>query len=346
MLFLRALSRSFDWSGTATRKEFALYTAVLLAALGAALYGELQLNDGPIRRWALPLATFAVLYPGWVAVSARRLHEMGRSAWWMVLGAVPYVSVALVVVLAALPPQRSRIGRFSGRIAYAIGAAFTLVLALVILSRILWQPFYMPSGSMKPTLLINDVITVAKPFRQTLTRGAVIAFRHPTNGQDFVKRLIGLPGDTVQMKGGQLVLNGAPVPTEPAGEFTETYEPQGPLAITPTCRNAPVGLGGTCRADRYSETLPGRPAHDILDIGALAYDDTPLFTVPEGQVFVMGDHRDNSMDSRMPVQTGGVGLVPANHIIGTVRRVLFSTSGRYWWEVWHLRPDRTFRAVE
>jgi signal peptidase I len=345
VLPLRSLARSFDWSGTATRKEFAAYLALLIVAGAASFLAALRLETGPVHRWALPLLTFALLYPGWMSVSVRRMHDMGRSGWWILLGAVPLVGLVLLLVQLAAPARRARIGRFSGRPAYAVGAGASLLVALLIASRVLWQPFLIPSGAMKPTLLVNDYITVAKPFRQALSRGEVIVFRHPTNGQNFVKRLIGLPGDTIQMKDGRLFLNGTAVPTQPAGEFTETYEPQGPEGRTPVCRNAPVGMGGTCRADRQTETLPGAPPHDVIDIGTFPFDDTDVFTVPQGHVFVLGDNRDNSQDSRMPVAMGGMGFIPEDHVIGPVRRVIFSSSGRYWWQVWHLRPDRFLLAV-
>ena len=143
----------------------------------------------------------------------------------------------------------------------------TIVYALLIAGvfrTLFFQPFWIPSGSMKDTLLIGDFLFVNKmaygysrhscpfslcPFSGRLLfsepeRGDVVVFRHPVNGADFIKRLIGLPGDRVQFVGGQIILNGSPLPLEPAGTFTEVFAPQGPMGHMPRCENAPVGRGG------------------------------------------------------------------------------------------------------
>ena len=246
----------------------------------------------------------------------------------------------------------------------------TVIYALVIAGlfrTLLFQPFWIPSGSMKDTLLIGDFLFVNKmaygysryscpfglcPFSGRLLfsepeRGDVIVFRHPVNGSDFIKRLIGLPGDTIQMKGGVVFLNGQEVPQTPDGIFTETYERQGPMGHLPRCENGPVGEGGACQSSRYVETLPGGRTHEILNIdqngGA---DNTDVFTVPAGQYFFMGDNRDNSQDSRFIQTNGGVGMVPADHLIGRADRVMFSSAGRSMLYFWTWRSDRFFKAVE
>ncbi len=246
----------------------------------------------------------------------------------------------------------------------------TVVYALLIAGvfrTLFFQPFWIPSGSMKDTLLIGDFLFVNKmaygysryscPFAlcpisgriwgAEPERGDVIVFRHPVNGNDFIKRVVGLPGDTVQVRNGVLYVNGQAATLEPQEPFSETFEPQGPQGHLPRCSNSPVGRGGECLKDRFTETLPGGVEHSILDIESGSFgDNTPVFTVPEGQYFVMGDNRDNSQDSRFPRSIGGVGFVPFENIIGRADRIMFSSAGERMVYFWTWRRDRFFRAVE
>ncbi len=246
----------------------------------------------------------------------------------------------------------------------------TIVWALLIAGvfrTLFFQPFWIPSGSMKDTLLVGDFLFVNKmaygysryscpfslcPFEGRILarapeRGDVVVFRHPVNGSDFIKRLIGLPGDTVQMRDGHLFINGEPVKMEPAGIFTETFRKQGPMGYYPHCANAPVGEGGLCKKERFIETLPNGVSHHILNIRDRGYaDNTEVFAVPEGHYFFMGDNRDNSQDSRFPVVSGGVGMLPAEYLIGRADRIMFSAAGRSLFFFWTWRADRFFEAVE
>ena len=108
----------------------------------------------------------------------------------------------------------------------------------------------------------------------------------------------------------------------------------------------PVGEGGLCTKERFRETLPGGKSHEILNIEDGYADNTPLFTVPEGHFFFMGDNRDNSMDSRFDRAVGGVGMVPFDHLIGRADRIMFSSAGRSMLYFWTWRADRFFKAVE
>ena len=159
--------------------------------------------------------------------------------------------------------------------------------------------------------------------------------------------MIGLPGDTVQVRGGRLWLNGAEVPLQRQDDFIEIKEQQGPQGLIPRCTNDPVPEGGECVKERFTETLPNGVSHDILNIvdGWVA-DDTPTFTVPEGQYFFMGDNRDNSEDSRFPQEVGGLGFVPSEFLIGRADRIMFSSAGRSLLYFWTWRPDRFFKAVD
>ncbi|MEX5728416.1 signal peptidase I [Rhodovulum iodosum] len=246
----------------------------------------------------------------------------------------------------------------------------TVVYALLIAGifrSLFFQPFWIPSGSMKDTLLIGDFLFVNKmaygysryscpfglcPFDGRILasdpeRGDVVVFRHPVNGTDFIKRLIGLPGDSIQMKDGVLHINGEPVEITPAGDFEEEYRKQGPVGYFPQCENAPVGEGGTCTKPRSIETLPNGVSHSVLNIrDGFFSDNTPVFSVPEGHYFFMGDNRDNSQDSRYSRANGGVGFVPAENLIGRADRIMFSSGGRSLFFLWTWRADRFFKAVE
>ena len=228
-----------------------------------------------------------------------------------------------------------------------------------------FQPFWIPSGSMKDTLLIGDFLFVNKmaygyskhscpfsacPFSGRImgsepTRGDVVVFRHPVNGQDFIKRLIGLPGDKIQMKDSVLHINGQAVQLTPAGVFEEVYEAQGSAGRKPSCENTP-GLGAICEKTRTTETLPNGVAHDVLNIRDQSKDHTGIYTVPEGHYFFMGDNRDNSTDSRFPQNVGGVGFVPFENIIGRADRIVFSSAGKSLFYFWTWRSDRFFKAVQ
>ena len=246
----------------------------------------------------------------------------------------------------------------------------TIVYALLIAGlfrTLFFQPFWIPSGSMKQTLLIGDFLFVNKmaygysqyscPFSMCPfipgrimgsepERGDIAVFKHPVNGSDFIKRVVGLPGERIQVIDSVLHINGEPVERVPDGVFAEDFEPQGPAGNRPQCENGPVGPGGTCEKSRFRETLPNGVSFSTLNIRESAVDNTPVYTVPEGHYFFMGDNRDNSNDSRMPQAARGVGYVPFENLIGRADRVIFSSAGKSMFFFWTWRSDRFFKGLE
>lgn len=204
-----------------------------------------------------------------------------------------------------------------------------------------FEPFNIPSGSMIPTLLVGDYLFVSKyaygysraslPFSPSLfsgrifgslpARGDVAVFKLPRDGvTDYIKRIVGLPGDRIQVRNGLLFVNGQPVRREPAGPYVVE------------------GDGPRITVKRYRETLPASPGaqprtHDILEASDDGpFDNTAEFLVPPGHVFAMGDNRDNSLDSRA---TGAVGFVPVENLVGRAEFLFFSWDGSAnWYEVW------------
>lgn len=262
----------------------------------------------------------------------------------------------------------------------------TIVYALLIAGvfrTLFFQPFWIPSGSMKETLLVGDFLFVNKMaygysyascpsvriaavgldidaadlcgfldgdntriWSGEPERGDVVVFRHPVTGLDFIKRVVGLPGERVQMIQGVLHINGTPVELQDDGVFTEVFATQGPGRVTPRCENGVVGQGAVCEKSRQIETLPGGRSHIILNIGMQNSDNTPVFEVPEGHYFFVGDNRDNSSDSRFSTRAGGVGFVPLENLVGRADRILFSSAGSSLFAFWTWRGDRFFKRIE
>lgn len=234
----------------------------------------------------------------------------------------------------------------------------TIVVALliaVVFRSFAYQPFNIPSESMVPTLLVGDYLFVSKfsygysryslPFGPPLfngrifaspvERGDVAVFKLPRdNKTDYIKRIVGLPGDRLQVVDGVLHINGAEVARVRVADF---------VADDPNL--------SVHRAAQYRETLPNGVSYMTLDLyGLTDADNTPVFHVPEGYYFAMGDNRDNSADSRMSVSRG-VGFVPAENLIGRAEFITFSTNGdAKLWQVWKwfgaMRFDRFFKAID
>jgi signal peptidase I len=236
-----------------------------------------------------------------------------------------------------------------------------LVLAVLAVRVFVFSPFSIPSESMLPRLMHGDYLLAAKwPYgfsRHSLPldlplpagrllanppqRGDVVIFKHPIDGHDYIKRVIGLPGDRVGTSGGQVILNGRRIPRERIADFLILLSPNtgcewgGEVATLEDGSEA-------CRYARFRETLPGGKSYEVLDFGPTQGDDVPPVTVPAGMMFVMGDNRDNSRDSRWKAAAGdAVGLVPLDRLVGRAGVVVWSTDGSADW----VKPWTWFSAA-
>ncbi|MCL6697985.1 signal peptidase I [Sphingomonas sp. NSE70-1] len=239
-----------------------------------------------------------------------------------------------------------------------------LAFAAWVLRSLIVAPFSIPSGSMLPTMRIGDYLFVSKwpygyssasfpfefpPFKGRIfgslpNRGDVVVFEGPL-GQDVVKRVIGLPGDTIGVEGGQVILNGKPVPRERLTDFAMTVSSNSPCRVVPPA--VPMTRPGddgrpTCIYPMYRETLPNGVTYSVLDQTDISFADNfgPI-RVPEGNLFLMGDNRDDSLDSRYPVIAGGMGFVPLDRVVGRAELAFWSTDGSASW----INPLSWFTAL-
>jgi signal peptidase I len=170
----------------------------------------------------------------------------------------------------------------------------------------------------------------------------VVVFRHPNENSDLIKRVIGLPGDTVEVRDGQLILNGRAIPRQPLPPAKVAVTANSPCRAVPPASPELVVLSGTpaCLYRAYLETLPGGPSYTVLDqvVGSPG-DDFAEARVPPDHVFLMGDNRDDSLDSRFPVDEGGVAMVPTENLIGRASFTFWSTDGlASWFKPWTWFP--------
>lgn len=248
---------------------------------------------------------------------------------------------------------KSKAGKSRDSFGETVKTVIYAVLIAVVFRTFLFQPFWIPSGSMKSTLLIGDYLFISKfaygyskhsfpwslaPFEgrilaSTPERGDVAVFKHPRTGEDYIKRVVGLPGDRIQVREGVLYINDEPARQEKIGFFVEAIDP----ARTRCIEKRQIEGELRCIKEAYRETFPDGRSHVILNADANLTrnaDNTQVWTVPEGRYFMMGDNRDNSTDSRMDV-----GFVPFENFVGRAEIIAISSDGPFW-EIWSWRWGR------
>ena len=328
--------KPFDWSGTATRANY--WVLLVIFAIAMSCFYVVP-SYSPI--FDVVLLAEAVLQVLMVSVTVRRLHDFGRSGLWVLLTLVPIVGVAGTFWIGLAKGRPDQATAWPPERRYRVGQGLTVLLGAFIVSRIFWEPYWIPSDSMKPTFLVGDYL-VAKPVdaAEPLKKGNLYVFGHPGTGSILIARLIAVEGDRVQIKDGSITLNGQLVQREKRADFVEPYEPQGAMGYLPRCVNRPKNFGEPCIKQQFTETLPTGTAYDTLGIMQSALDSTGEYTVPDRRLFFMWDDRDNSNDSRTGLAKGGMGFVPTDNLVGKPVVVIFSSAGRSLGAFWTWRADR------
>src|SRR5215472_4787336 len=232
-----------------------------------------------------------------------------------------------LVTLLLMLSRVQKFGFWRTTSSYAL-ALLIIVFPFFLVRAFLFEPFNTPSGSMAPSLIVGDYFFVSKyaygytryslPFSLPLfarrilgrepQRGDVVVYRHPRSPSvDFVKRIVGLPGDKIQITEGVVYINGQPVSHAPLGEYVDPETMQ--------------------RTKRWHENLPNGVSYEVFDAGNSYLDNTEVYSVPPGRYFVIGDNRNMSADSRLPVEQGG-GTIPFENLIGRVEAIFFSKDSR------------------
>ncbi len=245
-----------------------------------------------------------------------------------------------------------------------------LVLVVLVFRSFVLTSFNIPSESMMPRLLVGDYLFAAKwpygysrhslPFDLPLIpgriladhpeRGDIVIFKHPIDNSDYIKRVIGLPGDRVQLVSGVVHLNGEPLTTERVADFVMPLAPGDNCAL-PRFRQTPGDGRAACVYPRFRETLPDGESYQVLDLDQRPSDTTPPIIVPEDRLLLLGDNRDNSLDSRFLAEPGrGIGLVPQENLVGRASFIFFSTDGsaellKPWTWLSATRWERIGRAI-
>lgn len=319
--------------------------AIILGWIGRCLGGEATaLQMRAVFAWSM----LPVIVSGVVVLIIRTAVEPGKIASGATAVLVLIFSLWSFAIFLLMLGRVERFGFWRTISAYLIAAVFLAIGVALFVRSFVYQSFNIPSGSMRPTLAVGDYVFVAKfaygyshfslPFSPPLFSGRILfsqpasgdvaVFRHPKDtSTDYVKRVVGLPGDRIQVQQGQLYINDVPVKRERLANVIDE-------GACGSASGAPV--------KRWRETLPNGASYEILDCLDNSFlDNTVVFTVPDGHFFALGDNRDNSTDSRMPQ----FGPVPFENLIGRVSLIYFSYDAGSADEAAHVRTDRIGKLV-
>ena len=275
-----------------------------------------------------------------------------------------------------VPPDAAPVKREESALWREIKGLVWVLLAVLAFHSFIAKPFYIPSESMMPILLKGDRLVVSKYpygwswvsasfhvfphwsgrlFGHMPKRGDIVIVTPPGQSDDYIKRVIGLPGDTIEVRGGRLILNNVPVKAEVRPPAMIPVDANAPCAIDQFPGNLVEASDGRqfCRLPIVRETLPDGPTYDTVELGRSPGDDYGPVTVPADRVFLMGDNRDRSADSRFPLGAPDNGLggpVPWENLGGRAEFLTFSLDGAAAWLnpiSWlsSLRPDRAGHSL-
>jgi signal peptidase I len=339
--FKGRISRSRYWEYSVlvniTAAVLIYVISVLFFQIAGAVRARAAAHDhAPILFIVGALSFYALAVWVGLALQVKRLHDRGRTGWFSLLNLLPIVGPLLLAIDTYLLPGNSKASRYGSPPKprrRSTGAEITLVLAgvgifvmiFVVGRTFVMEPFNIPSGSGEPTIANGDYVAVSRyAYRlHQPARGDIAVFINPHTGEDYIKRIVGLPGDTVQLTRGVVSINGQ---TGQRTRITDYHER--------TWQEMYRRYEDDVRY-RYTETLPNGRPHDILGghvtlpEDSLPQDNTGTFKVPDGRFFAIGDNRDNSNDSRLDL-----GYVPLANLVGRAEFCYFSrVPGIPWWKV-------------